>query len=134
MGKNELVAAAQAAQQYSYAPYSNYRVGAALQTCSGKIYTGCNIENAAYGATVCAEQVAVFAAIAAGEKDFAALAVAASGNRMALPCGICRQVLFEFAPDLLLYLTDIRGTVETITLKELFPYAFGPAHLMEDGV
>ncbi|HHT70141.1 MAG TPA: cytidine deaminase [Firmicutes bacterium] len=130
--EQELVTAARAAREQAYAPYSNYRVGAALRTASGAIFTGCNIENAAYGATVCAEQVAVFKAVSAGERDFVALAVAASGEDVASPCGTCRQVLAEFVPDLILYLTGSSGAVETATLKELLPRAFGPAHLTED--
>lgn len=128
----ELVNAARRAREKAYAPYSNYRVGAALQTASGDIFTGCNIENAAYGATVCAERVAVFKAVSEGEKDFVALAVAASGHDLASPCGTCRQVLYEFAPNLILYLTGSSGLVKSITLKELLPQAFGPKHLTED--
>lgn len=130
--ERELVEAARRARDKAYAPYSNYRVGAALRTVTGAIYTGCNIENAAYGATVCAERVAVYKAVSEGDKVFTALAVAASGDDLASPCGTCRQVLHEFAPNLTLYLTGSRGIVESTTLKELLPRAFGPEHLMED--
>lgn len=129
----KLVEAARAAQKRAYAPYSHYQVGAALLTASGRVFTGCNIENAAYGATVCAERVAVFKAVSEGERDFEALAVAASGEDMASPCGTCRQVLYEFAPHLILYLTGGRGQrVEKVILQELLPRAFGPAYLMEE--
>lgn len=130
--ESQLVEAARRARKQAYAPYSNYQVGAALRTATGRIFTGCNIENAAYGVTVCAERVAVFKAISEGEKDLVALAVAASGDDMASPCGTCRQVLYEFAPDLILYLTGSTGSIESTTLKQLLPRAFGPAHLMED--
>ena len=131
--ETELVEIARAARERAYAPYSHYQVGAALLTASGRIFNGCNIENAAYGATICAERVAVFKAVSEGEKDFVALAVAASGEDIAAPCGTCRQVLYEFAPNLTLYLTGSRGQrVETVTLQELLPRAFGPAHLMGD--
>jgi len=128
----ELIALARMAQERAYAPYSNYRVGAALQTVSGKVYSGCNIENISYGATVCAERVAVFKAVSSGERCFTALAVVVSDDRPAYPCGICRQVLFEFAPDLVLYLRGCRGTVETALLRDLLPRAFKPALLTED--
>ena len=128
--ETKLVEAARKARERAYAPYSHYQVGAALVTASGRIFTGCNIENAAYGATVCAERVAVFKAVSEGERDFMALAVAASGEDMTSPCGTCRQVLYEFAPNLILYLTGDRGQrVEKVMLQELLPRAFGPDHL-----
>ncbi|HHV57284.1 MAG TPA: cytidine deaminase [Firmicutes bacterium] len=126
-----LVAAARAAKARAYVPYSHYRVGAALLTRSGRVYTGCNIENAAYGCTMCAERVALFKAVSEGEREFLALAVAAEGERTASPCGACRQVLCEFAPELKVYLAGPGGEVRSLTLTELLPCAFGPAHLKE---
>ncbi|MGI6605303.1 MAG: cytidine deaminase [Firmicutes bacterium] len=128
-----LVAAAYKARERAYAPYSGYQVGAALLTASGRVYSGCNIENAAYGATVCAERVALFKAVSEGERKFTALAVATEGKEAASPCGTCRQVLWELAPELVLYLTGPDG-VQRVTLEELLPRAFGPTHLREDCV
>lgn len=126
-----LVDAARSARERAYAPYSRYRVGAALLAASGRVYTGCNIENAAYGATMCAERVALFKAVSEGEREFLALAVVAEGEEAASPCGACRQVLHEFAPDLTLYLAGPGERVERLSLRSLFPRAFGPAHLGE---
>lgn len=121
---SELVERARVARERAYAPYSGYRVGAALSTAGGRVFTGCNVENASYGLTVCAERVAVFAAVAAGEREFAALAVAADGPDRARPCGACLQVLHEFAPALRLLLADGRGRFEVKTVAELLPGAF----------
>lgn len=99
----ELVEEARKAMGRAYAPYSGFKVGASILTREGRVYTGCNIENASYGASICAERVALFKAISEGEKDFVALAVVSdgrpAGNPVATPCGICRQVIMEFAPD-----------------------------------
>ena len=123
------------ARKSAYAPYSGYRVGAALLTKSGKVYLGCNIENASYTPTVCAERVAVFKAVSEGEKEFAAIAVC-GGNKEEIegsfpPCGVCRQVLREFCnPDeFVVYLIDQGGTYKTVTLAELLPYGFGPDYM-----
>lgn len=118
-----LVACARAARENAYAPYSDFRVGAALLTRSGRVYTGCNVENVSFGATICAERAAVFAAVAAGERDFAALALAAGED--VTPCGMCRQVLAEFSKDgaLPIYCAGPEQ-VRTFTLAELLPHAF----------
>lgn len=126
---DRLVASAKAARANAYAPYSNYRVGAALLTRDGSIFTGCNVENATYGATMCAERSAVAAMISAGQKAPVACAVVTQGREPAAPCGICRQVLVEFAPDMKLVLAseDARGRLvakETARLSALFPRAF----------
>lgn len=131
--EKNLVRAARAARERAYAPYSHYRVGAALLTRSGRVFTGCNIENAAYGLTMCAERVALFKAVSEGERAFIALAVAADGAQPASPCGACRQALYEFAPELKVYLTGPGDTVTSLTLAELLPCAFGPVHLKEAG-
>ncbi len=120
----ELVGLALAARGNAYAPYSRYRVGAALLTTGGRVFTGCNVENGSYGLTVCAERVAVFAAVAGGERGFAALAVAADREGYCRPCGACLQVLSEFAPSLRLLLADVRGDFEVKTVAELLPGAF----------
>ena len=114
-------------RRLSYAPYSGYRVGAALLAADGKIFTGCNIENAAYTPTICAERTAFFKAVSEGVRSFDVLAIAAKTK--AWPCGACRQVLNEFAPDLRILVTW-DDHVEEKTLKELLPEGFGP-HSME---
>jgi cytidine deaminase len=122
--ERRLVAAARTARKRAHAPYSRFPVGAALLTASGKIYPGCNVENASYGLTLCAERVAVTSAVAAGEQRFVALAVASAGA--ATPCGACRQVLAEFAPRLKVILSDTtrRQSCRTFYLNELLPYRF----------
>jgi cytidine deaminase len=128
----ELVAAARAARERAYAPYSGYRVGAALLTKDGVVVTGANVENASYGLALCAERAAVVSAVAAGHRDFAAVAVAVSGPEPARPCGACRQVLHEFpaGPDLEVICAGEDGDqVLVTTLGELLPHAFGPSQL-----
>ena len=118
-----LNAAAQAAKQ-AYSPYSKFCVGAAVQTASGKVFTGCNVENASYGLTICAERVAVFKAISEGETELVAVAV--SSESSAYPCGACRQVLNEFGPGMAVVLGDDSGNVsEQLSMQDLFPKAFG---------
>jgi len=125
-----LVDAAMAARQRAYCPYSGYAVGAALLTASGAVYTGCNIEIASYGATVCAERTAVFKAVSESERDFRAIAVVTSNG--ATPCGICRQVLYEFAPALTVVVADAQGEVLWEgALGDLLPQGFGPQKLAE---
>jgi cytidine deaminase len=128
MTTTELVAAAVVAAEQAYAPYSHYPVGAALLTVSGTVYTGCNVENAAYPATICAERTAVVKAVSDGEREFAALAVVTRNG--GTPCGICRQVLAEFAPALPVTIADMDGNIRyETTLAELLPLSFGPAEL-----
>ncbi len=128
--RQRLIAAAQQARQRAYAPYSGYRVGAALLTASGDILTGCNVENATYGATICAERTAVVKAVSEGERAFQAIAVATANGGS--PCGICRQVLHEFAPDLLVITVDEGGNVHYEgSLRGLLPLGFGPEDLAE---
>lgn len=124
-----LIAAAQATRARAHAPYSKYRVGAALLTRSGLVHVGCNVENASYGATLCAERSAVAAMVAAGSDDPVACAVVTAGPRPAAPCGICRQVLFEFARDLVIVLAaeNSRGKITSrrrVRLATLLPDAF----------
>ena len=116
------------ARRRAYVPYSNYRVGAALRGKSGKIYTGVNIENAAYPVTVCAERVAIFKAISEGEREFDAISVVTDNGGS--PCGSCRQVMAEFGLDLVVYIADGEGTlVKETTVRDLLPGAFTPDHL-----
>jgi cytidine deaminase len=124
-----LIVEAQASRSRAYAPYSRYRVGAAILTRSGRIYAGCNVENASYGATVCAERSAVAAMVVAGGVDPVACAVVSAGPRPGAPCGVCRQVLSEFARDLLIVLVaeDSRGKIGTkrrVRLRALLPDTF----------
>ncbi len=124
MSPADLIAAARDARARAYAPYSRYLVGAALRTADGRVFTGANVENASYGLTVCAERVAVQAAVAAGVRDLLELAVATEDG--AAPCGACRQVLGEFARDLPIHLAAKDGPPVTVRLAELLPRAFGP--------
>ena len=120
--KNELIDAALRVRENAYAPYSNYKVGAALLAKSGKIYTGCNFENASFGAGTCAERVALGAALAAGEREFLAVACA-GGDGEITPCGICRQALSEFGNVEVFCVTE-DGTVREFSLAELLPHGF----------
>ena len=120
----ELVARATFAQAYAYAPYSEYPVGAALLTRSGRVYLGANVENAAYSLTVCAERVAVFKAISEGEREFEALAVTTINGGS--PCGACRQVMSEFAPHMTVFIADAEGNYRKTSVAELLPDHFGP--------
>lgn len=126
---HDLVRQAIAARRLAYVPYSNFPVGAAVLTRSGKIFTGCNVENASYGLTVCAERVAIWKAISEGETEFAALAVAT--NIGGSPCGACRQVMAEFAPDMPVLIADLSGQATATSVAELLPLAFTPQHLQQ---
>lgn len=126
---DRLVAAASAAQAQAYAPYSRFAVGAALLTHSGRVYVGCNVENASYGLGICAERNAVAHAVACGDRSFQAIAVVTENG--ATPCGACRQVLAEFNPQLLVIVADTAGNRRQYRLSELLPAAFGPDQLIE---
>lgn len=125
--RNALAHAAREARQRAYAPYSGYQVGAALLAADGTIYTGCNIENAAYPATICAERVAVTKAVSEGQRNFVAIAIA-TGNGGS-PCGICRQVMYEFAPHMTVLLVDNEHITSEYHLSDLLPDGFGPRDL-----
>jgi cytidine deaminase len=126
--RSKLIAMAQEARLKAYAPYSNYQVGAALVTPSGKFFAGCNVENAAYPTGLCAERVAIFKAISEGERKFAALAVVTSNG--GTPCGACRQVMAEFGLDMIVLIADAEGRLHQETsVAELLPGAFGPGDL-----
>ncbi len=128
--RRTLLDAATQARVSAYAPYSNYAVGAAILTSSGTIFTGCNVESASYGATICGERTAGVKAVSAGERSFVAVAVVTSNA--ATPCGICRQFLYEFGPEMWVISADPQGRVSYEgPLKDLLPHGFGPADLAE---
>lgn len=137
MTDEELLARAAEARRAAYAPYSQFAVGAAVLTSSGKVYTGANVENASYGLTVCAERVATWCAASAGEREIRAIALVSDDG--ATPCGACRQVLAEFAPDghdltqVRVVVGDLRGRSRSYTLAELLPHAFTPEGLPTGG-
>ena len=118
-----------AAMENAYAPYSRFRVGAAVKTTSGEIIAGCNVENAAYGEALCAERVAIAAAVARGMKEFEEIAIASESDEPAAPCGSCRQTMSEFAPDLKVTSYASNGKQVTWRLSELLPEAFASNHL-----
>lgn len=125
----ELTKLARAARKNAVAPYSKFKVGAALQLRDGSIVTGCNIENATYGLTLCAERVAIFKAMSEGELDFAALAVVADSPRLPAPCGACRQIIWEFCGDLWIRLSDLKGRSRQLRMSELLPHPFDRRNL-----
>ena len=112
------------ARLHAHAPYSHFLVGAALEASDGRVFTGCNVENATYGLSLCAERVAVFKAISEGARKFARIAVAADTEVLTPPCGSCRQILWEFCGDIEVTLTNLHGKSETLRLKDLFPRPF----------
>ena len=124
-----LQTAALAARENAHAPYSKFRVGAALEDVSGSVHTGCNVENATYGLTLCAERLAVFKAISEGAREFRRIAIAADTDTLTPPCGACRQILWEFCGDIEIALLNPRGKSEVLRLKELFPRAFDASFL-----
>ena len=124
MDPEQLVKAAFAARENAFAPYSKFKVGAALLTPEGRIHSGCNVENATYGLTVCAERVALWKAISEGERKFSAVAVAVESDRPASPCGACRQLLWEFCGDIDVFLANTQGVWERHRLADLFPRPF----------
>jgi cytidine deaminase len=124
-----LLHAAIEAREHAHAPFSNFKVGAALETEDGRIYTGCNIENATYGLTLCAERVAVFKAVSEGARKFKRIAVAADTGTLTPPCGACRQILWEFCGDAELMLVNLEGRSETMRMKDIFPRPFDASFL-----
>ncbi len=126
----KLINAATAARERAYAPYSNYKVGAAILTRQGRYYTGCNIENASYSLTCCAERVALFKAISGGDLDFEAIAITAGAVDYCVPCGACRQALAEFGTKLKVYMVNGQGDYLVQTLDKLLPCAFDQGKLL----
>jgi cytidine deaminase len=117
------------ARENAHAPFSNFKVGAALEDENGRIFTGCNIENATFGLTLCAERVAVFKALSEGARNFRRIAVAADTAKLTPPCGACRQILWEFCGDIEIVLANLHGEVESLRLASLFPRAFDASFL-----
>jgi cytidine deaminase len=124
-----LLQAALGAREHAHARFSHFQVGAALEDESGRVYTGCNVENATYGLTVCAERVAVFKAISEGARKFTRVAVAADTGTLTPPCGACRQILWEFCGDIEVILVNLEGKTESLRLKDLFPRPFDASFL-----
>ena len=132
-GIERLVSAARAARDCSLSPFSSFCVGAAIETEGGKIYTGCNIESASFGLTVCAERVAIWKALSEGARRFRRLAVVVDTERLTPPCGACRQVIWEFCGDIPVTLANLRGDTQTFQMKELLPHPFDAGFLEETG-
>lgn len=126
---DRLLEAALAAREKAFAPFSHFNVGAAVEDDSGHVYTGCNVESASYGLTMCAERVAVFKAISEGARKFRRVAVAADTGNLTPPCGACRQILWEFCGNVEIALVNPRGKIETYRLQELFPKPFDASNL-----
>lgn len=130
MTDRELVDQAFAMHKFSYVPYSHFPVGAALLCADGRVFTGCNVENAAFGSTICAERTALLKAISEGHReDWVAIAIAGRGEDYCWPCGACRQMLYEFAPGLKVLAARGDGEYQATTLNQLFPCGFGPKSL-----
>lgn len=130
MTEQELCRAAIAMLDRSYSPYSHFPVGAALECSDGTVFTGCNIENASYTPTICAERTAVSKAVSEGHRDFVRIVIAGRSKDFCVPCGVCRQVLREFAPDLEIICLNGAGEERVFTLPELLPHSFGPEYLL----
>lgn len=129
MTDQELMDMAKKAAEYAYVPYSKFPVGAALECSDGTIFTGCNVENAAYGATICAERTAMVKAVSEGHRDFDTIVIAGRSEDYCVPCGTCRQVMMEFAPDLTVICLNGKGESKRFALKELLPYGFDQSWL-----
>ncbi len=125
----ELIKAATAVRENAYAPFSNFRVGSAIETEDGEIISGCNVESASYGLTVCAERVAVWNAISQGKRKIVKIAVVADTEELTPPCGVCRQIIWEFGGDIPVVMANLKGKTETIQMNELLPRAFDTTFL-----
>lgn len=124
MNQEELIGRAVDARSKAYAPYSNFKVGAALVAENGEVFTGCNVESASYGLTVCAERVAIWKAVSEGVTKFTEIAVVADTEELTPPCGVCRQIIWEFCGDIPVVLANLKGQSETVQMRELLPRAF----------
>ena len=129
--ENELIAIATAARLQSVAPFSNFKVGAALRAQDGRVFTGCNVESASYGLTVCAERVAIWKALSEGEHDFTDLIIVADTEQLTPPCGTCRQIIWEFAKRARIVLANLRGEREEVDITHLLPKAFDARFLKD---
>lgn len=131
MNEQELIARAKEMTLRSYAPYSDYHVGCAILGSDGKIYTGCNVESASYGATLCAERSAIAQAVSSGCRTFQMAAVISDHNEVCYPCGICRQLFYEFSDDMIILCCSPDGTTERYLISELLPHGFGASSMSE---
>jgi len=131
--ESQLIEEATAARVRSIAPFSKFLVGAALQTDEGKVFTGCNVESASYGLTVCAERVAIWKALSEGERDFARLVIVADTEQLTPPCGTCRQIIWEFCKHATIVLANLHGQKEELHIADLLPRAFDARFLKEAG-
>jgi cytidine deaminase len=129
--ENDLIAIATEARLRSVAPFSNFKVGAALRTKEGKVFIGCNVESASYGLTVCAERVAIWKALSEGERDFTDLVIVADTEQLTPPCGTCRQIIWEFAKRATIVLANLQGQQEEVDIAHLLPKAFDARFLKE---
>jgi cytidine deaminase len=120
----ELIDTATAVREHAYAPFSNFRVGAALETDDGEVIDGCNVESASYGLTVCAERVAIWKAISQGKRKIKHIAVVADTEELTPPCGVCRQIIWEFGGDIPVILANLKGKTEVVQMRDLLPRAF----------
>ena len=126
---DSLISAAKTARVNAHARFSNFKVGAALRTTSGKVFGGCNVENATYGLTVCAERVAIFKAISEGERKFNGIAVVTDTETLTPPCGACRQLIWEFCGDVPVVMANLQGKIEVLRMSQLFPKPFDSSNL-----
>ena len=124
MTKQELCQKAVEMQNFAYVPYSHFPVGAVLECSDGTVFTGCNVENAAYGSTICAERTAIVKAVSEGHRDFVRIAIAGNSEDFCVPCGSCRQVMMEFAPEMEVICLNAAGESKSFALRELLPYGF----------
>jgi len=124
-----LITAAKQARENAHAKFSNFKVGAALRTPTGRIFGGCNVENATYGLTICAERVAIFKAVSEGERKFDAIAVVTDTDSLTPPCGACRQLIWEFCGDVPVILANLKGKIDAIRMRDLFPKPFDSSNL-----
>lgn len=131
MTYTSLIKRAAAARKYSYSPYSHFRVGAALLTQAGTVYTGCNVEISSYALTICAERTALFKAISEGERKFRAMAVVTDEDGFTTPCGACRQVIMDLAGDIDFVMSNRNGEIRVLKMSELFPYPFGSQNFLK---
>ncbi|MEP7075766.1 MAG: cytidine deaminase [Acidobacteriota bacterium] len=122
--EKELIEAATKVREHAYAPFSDFRVGSALETDDGEIISGCNVESASYGLTVCAERVAIWKAISEGKRKIKHIAVVADTEELTPPCGVCRQIIWEFGGDIPVIMSNLKGKTETMQMKDLLPRAF----------
>ena len=127
--KKALIRMALEAREQAYVPYSDFMVGAALRAEDGRIFTGCNVENAAFGSTICAERTAIFKAVSEGHRDFVRIVIAGRSEDYCVPCGSCRQVMMEFAPEMEVICLNGRGQAKSFRLRELLPYGFDQSWL-----